>query len=334
MPVKLSFIIPVYNVADYLGECIESIHRQLDERCEILLIDDGSTDASGRMCDHFAAKSSLVRAFHQSNAGPSAARNLGMDEALGEYIAFVDADDRIAAGAVPLILRWMEEGGADLCFMEGSKFYPGGETQPMGDDIRREGLHGKTRAEALQYLSTRPKYPGSACTKLFKRDFLNRHGLRFPASRRVAEDLELVLKCIWHAETFDALEVPYYEYRQSRGGSLTREIRPENFNGLKSFITEAVQMLTENGAPRSDDACCMLAMVAFEYTILLWERSLLPKAERNDADAFLRRHRWLTDYSAGGRTQLIGRVCRALGVVLTSHLLRVYRSLQQRRQNA
>ena len=145
MPVKLSFIIPVYNVADYLEECIESIHHQLDDRCEILLIDDGSTDASGLMCDRFADESNLIRAFHQPNAGPSAARNLGMDNALGEYIAFVDSDDRITGGSVGDLLAWIDQGGADLCFLQADKFYPDGARQPLGDDIHRDGVQGKTQ---------------------------------------------------------------------------------------------------------------------------------------------------------------------------------------------
>ena len=91
----VSFIIPVYNVAPWLKRCVESVQRQTLSQIEIILIDDGSTDESGKICDDFALHDERIRVIHKKNEGQGVARNCGMDAAQGEYIAFVDSDDSI-----------------------------------------------------------------------------------------------------------------------------------------------------------------------------------------------------------------------------------------------
>ena len=89
----ISVIVPVYNVEPYLTACVESVLRQTYSNLEVILLDDGSTDGSGRLCDGFAQKDARVRAVHQQNSGVSAARNAGLDMAKGDYLYFLDGDD-------------------------------------------------------------------------------------------------------------------------------------------------------------------------------------------------------------------------------------------------
>ena len=91
----ISVILPVYNVQQYLEKCIESVVNQTYKNLEIILIDDGSTDMSGKICDEFAEKDGRIKVIHSKNGGVSAARNIGLDIATGEYIGFVDSDDWI-----------------------------------------------------------------------------------------------------------------------------------------------------------------------------------------------------------------------------------------------
>lgn len=91
----ITVIVPVYNIMEYLPRCVESICGQTYEKLEIVLVDDGSTDGTGALCDELAKKDSRIRVFHQQNGGSSSARNLGLEHALGEYIGFVDSDDYI-----------------------------------------------------------------------------------------------------------------------------------------------------------------------------------------------------------------------------------------------
>jgi len=109
---RISVIVPVYNVAAYLPECLDSILKQEHQNLEILLIDDGSTDASGEICDRYAAKDSRIRVIHQRNGGAAAAKNTGLRAATGTYLAFADSDDYLEPGAYSHMLRTLKESGA------------------------------------------------------------------------------------------------------------------------------------------------------------------------------------------------------------------------------
>ena len=110
----LSVIVPVYNVAAYLPQCLDSILSQDYEELEILLIDDGSTDASGEICDQYAAQDHRVRVIHQKNGGAAAAKNAGLRVATGEYLTFVDSDDFLEPNVYGYMLGLLKETGADV----------------------------------------------------------------------------------------------------------------------------------------------------------------------------------------------------------------------------
>lgn len=109
----ISVIVPVYNVAGYLPQCVDSILSQDYGNLEVILIDDGSTDGSGEICDRYAALDSRVRAIHQKNGGAAAAKNAGLRLATGEYLAFADSDDYLEPGAYGFLMKVLLENGAD-----------------------------------------------------------------------------------------------------------------------------------------------------------------------------------------------------------------------------
>jgi len=156
MPV-LSFVVPVFNVAAFLQECVESLMAEDMSAAEIILIDDGSSDGSGKICDELTEKHACVRCMHKQNAGVAAARNDGLAAARGRYIAFVDADDRVADGGTQRILKWAENANADVCFLQAKKFYPDGASADQGDGITRSGIAGKDKEAVFCYLASRPK---------------------------------------------------------------------------------------------------------------------------------------------------------------------------------
>ena len=110
----ISVIIPVYNVEKYLPTCMESVLGQTYPALEVILIDDGSTDSSGRLCDQYAAKDSRVRVIHQKNAGAGAAKNTGLRAATGEYLAFLDSDDYLETDAYEHMVSLLEQSGAEV----------------------------------------------------------------------------------------------------------------------------------------------------------------------------------------------------------------------------
>src|SRR5699024_4494271 len=110
----ISVIVPVYNVEKYVRRCIDSICGQTYSNLEIILIDDGSTDSSGKICDEMAAKDGRISVIHQENKGLSQARNAGLDQAKGEYIAFVDSDDYLSLNMYECLLKSLKENNADV----------------------------------------------------------------------------------------------------------------------------------------------------------------------------------------------------------------------------
>lgn len=119
----ISMIVPVYNTELYLHRCIDSILSQTFTDFELLLIDDGSTDRSGEICDEYAGKDKRVRVFHKENGGVSSARNLGLDEARGEWIAFVDSDDWVSTKLLEFLFSEAEKGKHDLVFCNYAEVY-------------------------------------------------------------------------------------------------------------------------------------------------------------------------------------------------------------------
>lgn len=115
MDKRVSVIVPVYNVEKYLKKCVNSIIHQTYKNLEIILVDDGSPDRSGALCDHLATKDSRIRVIHKKNGGVSSARNAGIEAATGEYICFVDSDDWLPEKAIGILTHRIQKDGSDLC---------------------------------------------------------------------------------------------------------------------------------------------------------------------------------------------------------------------------
>lgn len=120
----ISVIIPVYNVEPYLRKCLDSVVNQTYKELEIFIIDDGSTDGSGAICDEYVKADKRIRVFHTENRGLSCARNLGLDEVKGEWIGFVDSDDWIEPDMYEVLLTRAKETGADVVECSFIRLYP------------------------------------------------------------------------------------------------------------------------------------------------------------------------------------------------------------------
>ena len=319
---KLSIVIPVYNVERYLGECMESILNQQHDGCEIILVDDGSTDRSGALCDEYKSENTSV--IHKKNGGLSSARNAGLEVASGKYIAFLDSDDRLSNASIPLILKWTEETDADICFMDAVMFYPDGRTKPLGDGIDLEQVRGKTKEEVFLHLSTRPKYPGSACTKLYRREFLAEHRLRFPQDKRLSEDLGYVLDCMLAAEKYDCLDIPYYEYRQNREGSITTRVDMQTFSGIQQFVENSIEKICVNHKPIDKIGEYSMSFVAYEYSLMVWQYSRLIGEEKKKASRVLKNYRWVMAFSGSKKCVLVRWLINIVGISLGSKMLDIY----------
>ena len=212
----ISVIVPVYNTADYLSKCVDSILNQTCKPLEIILVDDGSSDGSERICDEYAARyPQIVRAVHQRNQGPSAARNMGMEQAKGEVYSFIDSDDYIEPDMFACLSELMEREGAQIAAGEMLVEEPDGRTYCRGQS--NVELVWDTEEALVELLSYRYLY-ASFCTALFSRDVMGE--LRFPVGIK-CEDYWLQPQVFGSAAKVAYTARAFYHYFQ-RGASRSR----------------------------------------------------------------------------------------------------------------
>lgn len=207
-----SFIVPVYNAETYLPTALDSIFQQgVSFPYEIILIDDGSTDSSGRICDSYAARDSHIRVIHQKNGGASIARNTGIQAAQGRYILFLDADDLFSSGLFP-VLDSLIETQPDMITFSGRHFFVQMEN---GLDLRQARFpSGESGAEWLNSLFQIPAVPLSyGCFYGFRRSFMEKHQILFRPELQVSEDFDLIMRCLQVAESITGADCILYNYR-------------------------------------------------------------------------------------------------------------------------
>lgn len=212
----VSVIIPVYNICDYIQKCVKSVLEQSYEKLDVILIDDGSSDGSGQICDLLAQKDSRIRVFHQDNGGLSAARNVGINEAKGDYLVFVDGDDWIDEDMIELLLKYSICEDADIVECSYRNIYNDRieeETANTGEIVVGDGQYAMRCQLRWKY------FKAIACNKLYKVQ-LFQGGKRFP-SGRYHEDEFFTHKVFCDAHKLVYIDLSKYNYVREREGSIT-----------------------------------------------------------------------------------------------------------------
>ena len=198
---RVSVIIPVYNQAPYLAECIDSVLAQTLHEIEVVCVDDGSTDGSGKMLDEYAVRDSRVKVIHQENAGAGPARNAGMDAAQGEFIAFMDPDDKYPDdGVLADLVRGAEDHGVDVC---------GGSMVAIDGSVL-ESEFAFVEDKAVDFADYQFEY--GYVRFIFGRSFLKSSGVVFPPLRRF-QDVPFFVEAMHAAARFYALRRAVYSLR-------------------------------------------------------------------------------------------------------------------------
>lgn len=218
---KLSIIIPIYNAALYLHRCIDSILSQSFTDYELLLIDDGSTDESGTICDEYATKDNRIRVFHKVNGGVSSARNLGLDNAIGEWVYFVDADDEVMPNGIKKLYSFVSPlvdlilAGYQICSELGQNKF---QDPPK--------LNTKYNAsEAIQhiYFDSYYGYMGYLWCKLFRRHVIEEQHLRFNEKIFYNEDRLFIVQFICALDNdIQSTNEQVYIYHQQANGAMNK----------------------------------------------------------------------------------------------------------------
>lgn len=275
----LTLSVPIYNKAQYLPRCVDSLLAQTVRDYEILLIDDGSTDGSGTLCDRYAAANpDRIRVIHKPNGGLSSARNTGIEAARGEWVTFPDPDDWVEPEYVETFLELLNTNRTDLVCTgfwvdEGSKRYPGygdGPTQTMTDEAGRRAL------------LLPPRMGGFSWNKCYRIELLHRHGLRFRSDVGSAEDLDFAYRYLKHCGSIcfcPAMRTYHYDQHPE---SATHSFSCRNLEDFRTYEMIAGDQDRELALAARDTAC----VIAVNHLwTLMCTNCGFPKAKR-----ILRRH--------------------------------------------
>lgn len=211
MEEKISIIVPIYNVEKYLQACIESLIHQTYQNIEILLIDDGSTDKSGKICDYYSKQDDRIKTIHQINKGVAAARNCGVRAATGEYIGFVDPDDWVELSMYKKMICALKKNNADICMCDFVYEFDGVSEEEVRKkpELKSEIFTGATAINRL-FLDNTFFYT-MLWNKLFKRSLWN--GVKFPEDY-VHEDEAVIHRVYGNCNRIIAMANELYHYRQ------------------------------------------------------------------------------------------------------------------------
>ena len=213
----ISVIIPVYNVEEYLTMCLDSVINQTYRNLEIILVDDGSTDKSGTICDEYALKDERVVVIHQKNGGLSAARNSGLDMANGDYIGFVDSDDYIDLDMYDLLLNFAIENNLDVSMCGSYNVFPDNKVKKRITFFNPVVTESKEQIINEIFINKRGGLSVSVCTKLYKRDVII--SKRFTVGK-LSEDVFFIFEWLANTKRFGRIADCKYYYVQ-RDGSIT-----------------------------------------------------------------------------------------------------------------
>lgn len=245
----VSVIVPIYKVEDYLKRCIDSIVEQTYENLEIILVDDGSPDNCGAICDEYAKQDSRIKVIHKENGGLSSARNAGIRVATGEYISFIDSDDWVEKDFIQKLREALVRENSDMsaCLFCRIKENEGSRTE------FNENIEVITDEKFYNVLSVN-SYAGYATNKLFKRDIIINNNLLFDEKIFNGEDFPFTLEYTKFVNkvSFIKLDLYYYFFRET---SIMQTISlSKRFLSLLYAREKALKILSEN-SPEYYDMC-------------------------------------------------------------------------------
>lgn len=238
---KISVIIPVYNAEEYLHRCVDSIIVQSYKHLEIILVNDGSIDSSGEICEQYKMQDDRIKVIHKNNGGQSSARNLGIQEASGDYVAFVDSDDWIAEDIYEHCINLIETRHYDV--VDFKVVFDNGEAREwvQKNSYNTRQLEGKEILRDYLFRGQTEKAPFSPCRKLYKRSLFET--IRFPEGK-VNEDIATNYKILMNCNRIIVTnKIGYYYFQNSK--STTRDgLKKRDFDLLDAC--EELLMLTQN----------------------------------------------------------------------------------------
>lgn len=282
----ISIIVPVYNIEKYLPKCIESILNQTYENLDIILVDDGTPDSSGNICDMYKEKDNRIRVIHKENGGVSSARNTGIDNAKGEYICFIDGDDYVMEDYVEYLYQLLIENEVDISlttdmFGNFNEKQTSNETQKIVD--------GETACESILCY----KIPIGVYCKLFKHDFIKKHKIKFFEDIFMGEGFNFNVFAFQRADKVAIGNRKIYYYRRDNSSSATTKFslkKCENsLYALEKMKNEMI-LKTERISKAWEYAKWRTYSDAFDYMVLA-------KAQKSNLEKYKEYKKYIIKYA-------------------------------------
>ena len=321
---KISVIIPIYNVGFYLQECVNSVIKQTYKNLEIILVDDGSTDECPNICDTYAKQYSNVKVVHKQNGGLSDARNVGILNSTGDYLLFLDADDFWKdSTAVQSLVDRINITHADLLNYSYIKYY---------EDLKKyinyfENLEPLpldfNKLESIQYLLDNNLYIASACNKLIKKSLFEDGDLYF-VKGIYSEDIDWCLRLLIKAESVDFICDNFYCYRQ-RSGSITHTINDKKCHDLTNNILKCFSLVNKSESLQD----VLYKYVAYQYGTFFITQAV---AENYQSECIieLSKYKWVLKYHSNNKKLIILNIMVTLfGYKLSCKIIRFFIRLRR-----
>lgn len=328
---KISFVLPIYKVEQYLRECVESLINQTYRDIEIILVDDGSPDNCPDMCEQLASEDKRIKVLHKKNGGLSDARNAGLSIASGDYVIFVDSDDFWRGNdslqkMVSIIEKFPQ---CQFYTFNCCYYYPHKNKyikwKEFADDLQCP-VNG---SEALKHLVASGTVPMGAWSKIINRQWLLNTQITFKVGQ-ISEDIPWFINLLDKCEKCIFINNYIYAYRQNVSGSITALKGERNFNSLMDIVKTELALLNKRTfTPDAKDY--LLSFLAYEISILISEIKTLPKEKQSGARKELKSFCWLLKYRQNPKVKKVSFIYETFGFKATELTLRFYNWYKTRR---
>lgn len=329
---KLSIIVPVYNIAQYLNDCVQSVLTQSFQDWELMLVNDGSTDQSPMHCEEWAKKDKRIRVIHKTNGGLSDARNVGLLEAKGEYIHFLDGDDFYTSDNVLQTLMEqvdLYQHPDTLLFCRMDRYEDTGKEdkeRPYNTDFINQA---ELTVAIFEHLLRMQRFNMSACFQLLRRECLMENQVFFEKGL-LSEDVDWSLALWQHLKTVKAVNCYGYCYRH-RSSSISTSISVRTYQSYQYMFQKWLPRLQEDGGTLAQ---LQLNYLAFLFPTLLYAFFSVSKQDRNAVYELLKKMRLVLQYSATKKSDRVAICVKIIGFYLTCRIFASYGCISKRGINA
>lgn len=318
---KVSFVIPVYKVEQYLDRCVKSITCQTYRNIEIILVDDGSPDSCSSLCDKYEAEDNRIKAVHKENGGLSDARNYGTKFATGDYLIYVDSDDFWMHNddLEKLVQVAIDNPDVDFINFNCSYYYSDKDNFSPWALYDERLSKPREKNEAVKLLTCTSSMVMSAWMKMMKRQFVIDNNLTF-IKGQLSEDIPWFINLLDCCKKCMFVNLNVYAYRQGVTGSITHNIGQRNIDSLINIVETELQKINKRSFSK-EAKDCILSFLAYEYSIILGYLQFLDKQIAKEKYEYLKQYKYLLKYTQDPKVKKVNFVYKLFELKLTTLLL-------------